>query len=95
MSPEVALALVAVVMTATIWFSMRLDGIRIQRHFAARGATVISRRWLPFGHGWLGSLHETIYQVRYRDEAGTEREATAYTSFLGGVHIERDRLRGG
>lgn len=89
--PEVALAIVLVVMSATIWMSMRLDRIRIERHFALRGASMLSRRWLPFGRGWLGSLHETIYAVRYRDLDGSEREATVHTSFLGGVHVEDDR----
>ncbi len=89
--PEVALAVVLVVMIATIWMSMRLDRIRIERHFAQRGATMLSRRWLPFGRGWIGSLHETIYAVRYRDRDGSERVATVHTSFLGGVHVEAER----
>lgn len=89
--PEVALFVVLVAMVATIWMSMRLDRIRIDRHFAQRGAKLLSRRWMPFGRGWFGSLHETIYSVRYRDIDGSEREATVHTSFLGGVHVESDR----
>lgn len=92
--PELALAVVLVVMVATIWMSMRLDRIRLDRHFAQRGAKLLSRSWLPFGRGWLGSLHETIYSVRYRDVDGSERVATVHTSFLGGVHVEDDRSAG-
>ena len=88
MQPEVALLICLVAMCASLWMSMRLDRIRIRRHFAAMGANVHSQRWLPFGRGWIGSLHETIYRVRCVDRDGKPMVATVRTSVLTGVHVD-------
>lgn len=88
MQPEVALFICLVAMCASLWMSMRLDRIRIRRHFAAIGANVQSQRWLPFGRGWIGSLHETIYRVRCIDRDGKPMVATVRTSVLTGVHVD-------
>jgi hypothetical protein len=52
------------------------------------GASVQSQRWLPFGRGWIGSLHETIYRVRCIDRDGKPMVATVRTSVLTGVHVD-------
>lgn len=94
MKPEVALVIALFAMLASLFASMRLDRRRVKRHFAERGGVVSSIRWLPFGRGWLGSLHETIYAVRYRDTGGIERRAVVHTSILTGVHVDEDREAG-
>jgi hypothetical protein len=88
MQPEVALLICLVAMCASLWMSMWLDRIRIRRHFAAMGANVQSQRWLPFGRGWIGSLHETIYRVHCIDRDGKPMVATVRTSVLTGVHVD-------
>jgi hypothetical protein len=88
MQPEVALLICLVAMCASLWMSMWLDRIRIRRHFAAMGASVQSQRWLPFGRGWIGSLHETIYRVHCIDRDGKPMVATVRTSVLTGVHVD-------
>lgn len=84
---------IAIAVMACAWFMARsLDGERIEGYLRKRGCQLLSREWMPFGRGWLGSAHERIYAVRYRDRDGAVHSALAKTSMLAGVYLTDDEI---
>lgn len=92
MNPLVVVAVAFSVMLAAWCVARSLDGDRISGYLAKRGATLLAREWMPFGRGWLGSAHERIYAIRYRDRDGSVHSATAKTSMLAGVYLTDDAI---
>jgi hypothetical protein len=67
----------------------RMDYDRRHRHIAAQRGRVRSCRRAFFGKGWLGS-NERIYEIRYVDAQGNQRDVTCKTSLLSGVYVTED-----
>ncbi len=69
-----------------------LDHQRVHTYVHARGGRVISLEWSPFGPGWFGAQGERIYEIRFVDRDGTERQAVCKTGLFAGVFLSADTL---
>ena len=68
------------------------DTDRVEEEIKAKGGTLISKEWSPFGKGWLGDQSDRIYKVRYFDKDGHEHEAFVKTSMFSGVYFTEDTI---
>jgi hypothetical protein len=66
------------------------DRDRIEKYLRDRGCEPLEVRWFPLARAALGERNDRVYQVRYRDTTGLEREATCKTSLMGGVFLSED-----
>jgi hypothetical protein len=55
----------------------------IARHISERGGRLVRIRPTPFAAMWFGKTADSIYDVRFRDARGVEREATCKVSDSG------------
>jgi hypothetical protein len=70
-----------------------MDGERIRRYIESDGGKLLEKQWAPFGKGWFGEQSDRIYEVRYLDRDGREREATCKTSLWTGVYWTDETVR--
>lgn len=92
MNPFVVFLIAVSVMVCAWLIARSMDGDRIAGYLRQRGFELLARKWQPFGRGWLGSQHERIYAVRYRDRDGAIYAATVKTSMLAGVYLTEEKL---
>lgn len=67
-----------------------LDRERIGNYFRARGDTLITCEWTPFGRGWFGERSDRIYAVRFRKSDGALWRAVVKTSMWTGVYLTEE-----
>lgn len=92
MNPFAVVAIALGVMVCAWFVARSLDGERIEQYLKKRGCELTAHKWMPFGRGWLGSAHERIYSIRYRDRDGAVHSALAKTSMLAGVYLTDDEI---
>jgi len=91
--PVMILIFLAVFVIIAIKIGARgLDDDRIRSYIGARGGRLVSKRWVPFGKGWLGEKNARIYEIKYVDREGDLHTAMCKTSAMSGVYLSDDRV---
>lgn len=69
------------------------DGDRVKAYVEDDlGGELIDQSWDPLGPGWFGEKDSRIYEIVYRDKAGSMHRASVKTSMLSGVYFTRDQI---
>jgi hypothetical protein len=72
------LAFYIILAAITIWTSMILDILRLQRYFKSIGGKIIKKKWNPF----VG-VREREYIIKYEDKEGKICDVNVKTSLMG------------
>jgi len=68
------------------------DEVRIRKQIEKIGGTLVSAKWAPFAHGWLGQGDGRIYRLVYLDKDKNKHETLVRTSRFQKVYFNDDTI---